>query len=150
MKRLIALLLAACMTVSLAACGGSSSTGSTGNGGQATEAAEPAEAAAPAADGAGGLAADRLGGNPGGGFRAAAGAGGRGGGGARGGAGRGGWRRAPGTASRRTKKIGSARGRTRRPSHRWRRGESNSGPKQNPGRCLQAQSQIESRTRRTL
>ena len=53
MKRLIALLLAACMTVSLAACGGSSSTGSAGNGGQATEAAEPAEAAAPAADGAG-------------------------------------------------------------------------------------------------
>ena len=53
MKRLVALLLAACMTVSLAACGGSSSTGSAGNGGQATEAAEPAEAAAPAADGAG-------------------------------------------------------------------------------------------------
>ena len=56
MKRLIALLLAACMTVSLAACGGSSSTGSAGNGGQATEAAEPAEAAesaAPATDGAG-------------------------------------------------------------------------------------------------
>ena len=52
--------------------------------------------------------------------------------------------------ARHTKKVGPARGRTRRPSHRWRRGESNSGPKQNPGRCLQAQSQIESRTRRTL